>query len=370
MTANRTRRVDVLGPVPPPFGGVSIHILRFGALLAAEGHAARVLPCTGLTRKGRAGRALQAAGQMAALYWRYRRGRGDVLHLHYGGLGYLLALGPLLAATPARRVVTFHSVRVVQDLERADAARRRRALDLLGRFDLFVAVRAEIGEALRGLGLDGPAVTVMPAFLPPAAAEADLARLPAAARATLGAALAAGRRQLCCGAYYLGEGYGHDDVYGVEALAAALEALDAQAGPPADLWVFVSNAPDTAARRRIDRDLRERAARWRRFGLHLNYGLPMIPVLARSSGLLRPSREDGDSVAVREALALGVSVLASDAVARPEGVCTYPLAAPDGLPAALGPFLAGLPASNKEAAAVRIADPDRYSRFVAEVVGI
>ena len=57
------RRVDLLGPVPPPFGGVSIHILRFRALLEAEGHTARVLSCTGLTRNGRFGRGLQAAGQ-------------------------------------------------------------------------------------------------------------------------------------------------------------------------------------------------------------------------------------------------------------------------------------------------------------------
>jgi glycosyltransferase involved in cell wall biosynthesis len=369
MGRDSKRLVDVLGPVPPPFGGVSIHILRYANLLEAQGHDVRILSYTGLTGQGGLAKALQAASQLAVLYGRYAVRRGDVLHVHYGGLGYFQAVAPLLATTAARKVATFHSVRVIQDLERAGASRRRRALDLLSRLDLFVAVRAEIGAELRKLGLEGPAITVMPAFLPPADAEADLSRLPAAVAETLTRALAAGRRQLCCGAYYLGAGYGHDDIYGVEALADAVEALDAGEGPAADFWVLVSNPPDTPERSRIDRELRERAARWRRCAMHLHYGLPMVPVLARSSGMLRPSREDGDSVAVREALAFGVPVLASDAVVRPDGVTTYPLGAGDGLATALAAFQAGLPEPDGRAAPVRGDDPARYTGFVRDVVG-
>ena len=363
------RRVDLLGPVPPPFGGVSIHIVRFLALLAANGHAARVLPYTGTTRKGRLGKALQAAWQLVRLYGHRLLGPGQVLHLHYGGLGYFLALAPLLRTTRSRLVVTFHSVRIVQDLEQAGPGRRRRALELLARFDLFVAVRPEIGEALRALGLDGTPITVMPAFLPPALSEADLARLPEPVAATLQDALAKGRRQVCCAAYYLGAGYGHADIYGVEELAAALDRLDPAAGPPVDFWVFVSNRPDTDERRRIEQDLHRRAAGWKRFSLHLCFGLPMIPVLARAGGFVRPSREDGDSVAVREALSFGLPVLASDVVVRPAEVALVTMRDPAALAAALEPFLAGLPVPGGEPAAVRIADPERYAAFVREVVG-
>ena len=43
------------------------------------------------------------------------------------------------------------------------------------------------------------------------------------------------------------------------------------------------------------------------------------PALARSSVLLRPTNTDGDAVSVREALWLGVPVIASDVVERPAG---------------------------------------------------
>ena len=39
---------------------------------------------------------------------------------------------------------------------------------------------------------------------------------------------------------------------------------------------------------------------------------------------VRPSKDDGDSVAVREALSLGVAIVASDVVRRPDEVHLYP----------------------------------------------
>jgi glycosyltransferase involved in cell wall biosynthesis len=49
-----------------------------------------------------------------------------------------------------------------------------------------------------------------------------------------------------------------------------------------------------------------------------------LPVIARSDVLVRPTATDGDANSVREALALGVPVVASDVVARPEGTIAVP----------------------------------------------
>lgn len=50
----------------------------------------------------------------------------------------------------------------------------------------------------------------------------------------------------------------------------------------------------------------------------------LLPVMRRCDVLVRPTRSDGDSNSIREALHLGLPVIASDCVTRPAGVATFP----------------------------------------------
>jgi glycosyltransferase involved in cell wall biosynthesis len=49
-----------------------------------------------------------------------------------------------------------------------------------------------------------------------------------------------------------------------------------------------------------------------------------LALLRAADVFVRPTRADGDAVSVREALALGRPVVASDAAARPEGTLCFP----------------------------------------------
>jgi glycogen synthase len=56
-----------------------------------------------------------------------------------------------------------------------------------------------------------------------------------------------------------------------------------------------------------------------------------LALMARSSVFVRPTFQDGDSISVREAVALGVPVVASNVGARPEGVLLFEPGDVDGL---------------------------------------
>ena len=334
--------LTILGPVPPPFGGVSIHIVRMRRLLEAMGVRTEVIPYTGLRQESIASKLLQAVGMLVRIPFRVLSRRPDVLHIHYGGMGFFLALSPLLAGYRGRLVLTFHSVRVLQDLAHLPAPLRPAARRLLRQADLFVCVRPGIAEELAQGGLDGVPATVMPAFLPPAADEADISRLPADLAQRLRKRAENGVLQVACAAYYLGPGYGRDDLYGVEALVKALACLDGDLSRPLVLYVLVSNPATSEERRAAEQRIVETAIGLRLVTVEIHQGIPLIPLLARCAGFLRPSREDGDSVAVREALALGVPVLASDVVPRPAGVSLCRLEPPADFADTLGRFLAEL----------------------------
>jgi glycosyltransferase involved in cell wall biosynthesis len=56
-----------------------------------------------------------------------------------------------------------------------------------------------------------------------------------------------------------------------------------------------------------------------------------LSVMARSAVFIRPTFRDGDSISVREAVALGLPVVASNVGTRPESVLLFEAGDRDGL---------------------------------------
>jgi glycosyltransferase involved in cell wall biosynthesis len=70
-----------------------------------------------------------------------------------------------------------------------------------------------------------------------------------------------------------------------------------------------------------------------------------LMVMARSRAFVRPTRADGDSISVREALALQVPTVASDAAPRPEGTHLFAAGDVDDLVRAVEDALSSRPPS-------------------------
>jgi glycosyltransferase involved in cell wall biosynthesis len=74
-----------------------------------------------------------------------------------------------------------------------------------------------------------------------------------------------------------------------------------------------------------------------------------LALISRADAFVRPTTADGDSISVREALALGVPCVASDAAVRPAGAVTYEAGRVEGLADAIqfalsrGPLRTGGP---------------------------
>jgi glycosyltransferase involved in cell wall biosynthesis len=110
------------------------------------------------------------------------------------------------------------------------------------------------------------------------------------------------------------------------------------------LALFVAQRPTrTRARRHLER-LEQRLLEAGLEGRFvLAYGRPLLPALRGNAIFVRPTRADGDALSVREALAAGVPVVASDIVDRPSGVVSFPTGDGAAFAAALEPLLDGTP---------------------------
>lgn len=308
-------RILLVGPYPPPFGGISIHVFRLGATLAAEGWPVETL-ATG--RSHGAGPTLiignsplrHAKGLLS-------RGRG-VVHVHHSLSP--LAMGTVILARLRRCpvVMTLHG-NPVQFFS------RKEGLDPFWRVALagtqrVVAVNGKIARTVGQTARIRRKTVVLPAFIPPVPGEQQF----------VGTGVqrwldheARGAKILSAAVTRLLPAFrGRQDVYGLASLASLACDL-AQHRKNIALALLLGLPPEDPVEADFLRlhESKLREALGPRLGLFFNEYAP--PVIMRSSVFLRPTLTDGDSIAVREALAAGVPVVASDAVPRPEGVVLY-----------------------------------------------
>jgi glycosyltransferase involved in cell wall biosynthesis len=304
--------VLVLGPVPPPYGGVAVHISRSYDyltrhnlhVLVANRYGAGSAPATGALHKN-----------PFAYFWAPSRYPARVVHYHYSEVLSLLAVALRARISKRPYVVTIHSHALPDVLAHARPPVRALLSKALASFTEVIAVSDAIAGRIRQPGC---APVVVPAFLPPICSEMDHSRLSPSLRR----ALQGGNRTAVLPVFrFLSSPVG--DIYGVDLAIEAVARLR-EDGIDLRLLVLAAEAPASADATACYEALRRRI---RELGVvdrvEFFFGEPVVPALTFPVVLLRPTRTDGDAVSVREALCLGVPVIASDVAMRPAGVLTF-----------------------------------------------
>jgi glycogen synthase len=310
-------RVLIVGDFPPPYGGVAVHVEVLQRAVRSRGGECTVLdigkgqlPADGVVPGG------AYASFVARLFGHALR--GYLIHVHTSGanpkswaLAAVCAAAGKLARVPP--LITFHSGLAPGWLA-ADPAWAKVAGAVGNAFGKVIAVSEDIREALLCCGVASGRTEVVPAFshsfLQPGTPPPGFLELREEAAPLYCAMLAPG------------------PVYGAEVLLRAFAEVHRR-NPRARLALY---GPGTLGMEPL-RSSGAAAGAVRGYGeLHRPAALAVI---AASDVFVRPTLADGDSVSVREAVALGRVVVATSVGARPPQARL----APPGDPAALAQAL-------------------------------
>ncbi len=329
MNAGRPITVALVGPFPPPFGGMGVYFSSIEAGLRQEGmEPVRIpVPYAGV------GGWLRHLGRLvifvrAALT--VLRKRPDVVHCVTGSQPNLIGnVLPLVAAQAARRpsILSIAGGEFHAAVTGYRGARRRLVRFILTRPRLLVACTDEIAEALREIGVrESRIVTVTNALplrldpraeqvLPPEVEDFADAHTPLIASIS-----------------------GWYDFYGSQDLVEAVRELRIS-NPRLGLVLMVKGGGDADFRAGLLELLAEDGLR---DAVMLREDeRAVFPILRRADAFVRTPHHEGDAISVREALAVGTPVVASDVGFRPGGVVRYRPADPADLAARLRETLAG-----------------------------
>lgn len=316
-------KVLLLGPYPPPHGGVQTHLVALREYLRGSGVPSAVIDIT--RHKKVESDEIYYPKSALALVKLLVRLDYDIVHLHFGGdFTHRLQALSLVCWILRRRglVMTFHS----GGYPSSEAGTRARFMTVRGfvlrRLDRVVAVNQALVETFHRYGLAPRRVRLI--------APHAFAGSPAATERELPSPLTeffASHGPVMLTVGLLEPEY--DLRLQIEMLGALRESQ-----PDAGLVIIGSGSLDADLRAFID--ARPYAAHVLMCG-DVPHGVT-LEAISQCDVMLRTTLYDGDSISVREALHLGTRVIATDTGMRPPGVYLFE----GGGPAALASRIAGV----------------------------
>lgn len=309
-----SKKIVLVGRYPPPVGGNTVHIQRLALRLQRSGHAVSVFDLYArcvvqLSELDRASVLRSRLGFLRCAVELFNRADAAVVHFHISAGSRFYLVAPMLLALTrgaAKRVLTIHSGSWIREFQRLSPGARWAVTKVLNTFDDIICVNHLQCNVL--YQVVDTRLHVIPAFLPP---EPTSEPEPVAARAFLENV----------DAVFVTSGCGtelYDFLTVIEGVELAASKLQQRLGLvivtyaywDPKYWPLVTARAQSSS---VAVSLLE----------DLSPG-EFVSLLLSATGYIRATVTDGDAVTIREAGALGLKVVASDATIRPEGTAVFP----------------------------------------------
>ena len=318
-SAQQTRlsglKVLLVGPYPPPHGGISVHVHNAHTLLSNSGAIAKVLNVDPRAPQNAAYIKISNAAGLARTLVRHVWD-GWTVHTHINGhtpKSWLIALASaIVAQNGTAGVLTVHSGIAPQYLRECSGTQRTIAEVACRQFSRIICVNEEIASTLQRLGIPSENLVVIPAFLP---LTITGARIPE----ELDHWLRAHKPVLSTAIFFRPE-------YGFELLLSGVRKL-LKRHPDLGCLVMGSGEGRQAAEM-LAKEVEVPGCIY--FAGDIDHDM-CLSLMSRSDVFIRPTLQDGDSISVREAVSLGIPVIASNVGTRPREAVLFETGSVDDL---------------------------------------
>ncbi|WP_066389207.1 glycosyltransferase family 4 protein [Neobacillus mesonae] len=305
------KKILIIGPYPPPIGGLSIHLKRLGHFLMMNTKEEFAIFDDSKQGKAEIKKPpyLFSGSKVLFLLKLLLFGKNKIIHYHSHNWIIRFLLIIIGKVKKSKVCFTFHSFR--DEIENFNFIKKGIVKSVLMLGDHFIAVGNNEKTKLIKFGCNHDKITVIPAFIRPL--DEDV--IPKIVTDFLPAheivltANASGIRF-----------YKNEDLYGIDMCIELLSSLRQQ-GIKAGFIFFLPQIENGKYFQRLKKEIKN--LQLEDSFLFVTEKVEMFPIIKLASIFIRPTNTDGDAISVREALYFHIPTIASDIVERPEGTIIF-----------------------------------------------
>ncbi len=300
------KTLGIIGCWPPPYGGIGVHLQGLVAYLENEG-VDFILYNTASTSQKLPNVVSVSRHRIFWYLWFCFFHRHKIVHLLAVNWFVRIMFGIISLLKPGKYILSIHNESISR-LLRSGWLRGRLTRWLLRRMDIVIACNSDIEqECVLDVGLSPEKVYMIPGFIP--VSRKNRSEIPGYVQSFVKA-----HKPLLCAVGWIGRTSNGKDLYGIDMLIELVSMLKRDY-PEIGLILSINNGQEEKNQETIKTYRRQGGNNMLLITEDLE---DIIPLLQYSDLFLRPTNSDGDAVSIREALWIGVPVVASDATPRPE----------------------------------------------------
>lgn len=311
------RKVVIIGPYPPPIGGVSIHVKRYVKYLLQNNITDFIIfddSNNGKVDIAKKSNYYLTGSKVSFIIKLFFKSKNKLIHYHSHNwiIRFLLVLTGKLHRTNI--YFTFHSFR--DDINRFGLLKRSIAKYVIKHGTHFIAVSENERNKLINYGCDNRKISIIPAFINPSVEENESIFIPKYIEEFIQnheiiiAANASGIR------FFNG-----NDLYGIDMCVELMHCLKQRYLEKVGIIFFLPQIENNEYFHMLNKNIKQ-------FGIEKSFlfvtdKIQMFPIIKLSSIFIRPTNSDGDAISIRESIHYKVPSIASDIVERPEGTIVF-----------------------------------------------
>jgi glycosyltransferase involved in cell wall biosynthesis len=299
----------IIGGFPPPFGGVTTHVQRLLPLLRDRGVSFRVYNAVSESESPPDVVSV-ASKRRLWLPWFLLRCTEKAIYILSDRIGVWF-IAVCIGSVRGKKLALRLRNSVLADIAVRGGWHAWLARLIIPRFDLIVCVTRQLEKTSIDLGADPAGVLYAPGFLPPTSTCTDekLVERDVLLFVEDRSPIIAANGKV---AWHKGQ-----DLYGLDLLVDLVSRLKPDFPDIGLVFCFWAHYPEDEERLLSLIERAEALGVKDSICFNTSPGV-FTPILAKSEIFLRPTVTDGDANSIREALALGIPVIASDVVERPD----------------------------------------------------